>query len=252
MRKRGVVLFFLIMATLFKVGPVNASDGSEIRESTIYARSFESFLEFRTELINLLGESKARIWLFTDYLTDGEIASSLYLAKYRKIDVNIVLGRKRAGSYMSRLSFLKEQNISVFIKNDAFNYSYPSGILIDEKLFNINCPLDFMSMKKPYKIKLASDYETAVFMTAMSKIVKNSTEKRRDKSKKPNNKIISEKTGKNNLVEKNADPKPYNYDLSKTASKTAPEGAPKILPKVLKYEIKSSNKESRGITDSND
>src|SRR5262249_22068141 len=56
----------------------------------IRVSDFDSFGKLRLEVLNLIGQSKTRIWLTTDYLTDGEIVSALFVARYRKLDVKVL------------------------------------------------------------------------------------------------------------------------------------------------------------------
>ncbi|MBF0440662.1 MAG: hypothetical protein HQK54_02045 [Oligoflexales bacterium] len=228
-----------VLSVPFKASFCEATElQKEVKEEILFDKSFESFSEFRSEVINLFGDARTRIWILTDYLTDGEIASALYLAKYRKIDVKVLLGRRKVNDYMSRLSFLKGQNISVFLKPDSFEYSSPSGILIDEKLFRINCELNFMSLRKPFEIKLASAYETAAFNNGFQKAYDSSIDiKPRELPQAGHPK---QPAVENVFSGHSGDSRVYNYDVSKSALRKPPEGVPRSLPKVPKYELKSA------------
>src|SRR5688572_28404829 len=78
--------------------------------------SFTTFAELRAYMLDAISGASKRIWLTTDYLTDGEIVSALYVARYRKLDVQVLFGRAKANFYMSRLAYLKNQNIPVFLQ----------------------------------------------------------------------------------------------------------------------------------------
>jgi hypothetical protein len=104
--------------------------------------------------------------LTTDYLTDGEIVTALYVAQYRKIDVRVLLGRAKASSYMSRLSYLKNQNIQVYLRPDGFKPQTATTILSDDKLIEIDGELDFMSKYKKFNLTLAEPASAQAYATA--------------------------------------------------------------------------------------
>jgi hypothetical protein len=131
-----------------------------------HAQTFTSFSELRAEVLNLIGATSKRLWLTTDYLTDGEIVTALYVAQYRKIDVRVLLGRAKASSYMSRLSYLKNQNIQVFLRPDGFKPQTATTILSDDKLIEIDGELDFMSKYKRFNLTLAEPTSAQAYATA--------------------------------------------------------------------------------------
>ncbi|MBM4253326.1 MAG: hypothetical protein FJ146_15255 [Deltaproteobacteria bacterium] len=118
-------------------------------------QTYTSFSELRSEVLNIIGGTARRLWLTTEYLTDGEIVTALYVAQYRKVDVRILLGRAKASSYMSRLNYLKNQNIPVFLRPDNFKPKSVSTILSDDKLVEIDGELDFMSKYKKFNLTVA-------------------------------------------------------------------------------------------------
>jgi hypothetical protein len=131
-----------------------------------HTQTFTSFSELRAEVLNLIGATSKRLWLTTDYLTDGEIVTALYVAQYRKIDVRVLLGRAKASSYMSRLSYLKNQNIQVFLRPDGFKPQTATTILSDDKLIEIDGELDFMSKYKKFNLTLAEPTSAQAYATA--------------------------------------------------------------------------------------
>ena len=131
-----------------------------------HTQTFTSFSELRAEVLNVIGATSKRLWLTTDYLTDGEIVTALYVAQYRKIDVRVLLGRAKASSYMSRLSYLKNQNIQVFLRPDGFKPQTATTILSDDKLIEIDGELDFMSKYKKFNLTLAEPTVAQAYATA--------------------------------------------------------------------------------------
>src|SRR5690348_2584680 len=75
-------------------------------ETAPTTKRYETFSDLRADVLDLISAATQRLWLTTDYLTDGEIVSALYIAQYRKLDVKVLLGRAKANVYMSRLNYL--------------------------------------------------------------------------------------------------------------------------------------------------
>jgi hypothetical protein len=121
------LLVFLCLIPSWQVYGQEAAEVQEPKED-IRISDFDSFSKMRFEVLNLVGAAKTRIWLVTDYLTDGEVVSALFLARYRKLDVKVLLGKKKAYSYMSRLGYLRQQNIPVYIKPNNFPSGYPTQV----------------------------------------------------------------------------------------------------------------------------
>jgi hypothetical protein len=115
-------------------------------------RQLDSFAEVRTALLDAIAGATKRVWMATDYLTDGEIVSALYVAQYRKLDVQVLLGRARANHYMSRLSYLKNQNIPVYLKPDQTKFAQPTALLADDTLLTVDGDLNFLAKVRRYRV----------------------------------------------------------------------------------------------------
>lgn len=133
-------------------------------------RQFPNFYELRASVLDAIGSATERIWLVTDYLTDGETVSALYIAQYRKIDVRVLLGRARANHYMSRLNYLKNQNIPVYLKPDSFKI--PGGgataIIVDNSLVTVDGELDFLAKYKKFSLSYGTPSEAQTAMAAFA------------------------------------------------------------------------------------
>jgi hypothetical protein len=132
-------------------------------------KPFSSFADVRHELLSRMGEAKARIWMVTSFLTDGEIVSALYLAQYRKLQVGVLLGRQKANTYMSRLNYLKEQNIPVFLKPDEIKFGAPTAVLVDNRLFLVDSDLDFMDRRTHFVVTSAVPEDAEKFVETFLK-----------------------------------------------------------------------------------
>lgn len=140
----------LIITMAFSLGVhfglVRADTGQAIQDQTqnYKVADFSSYKQMKNSLLDIIGSAKNRVWLYTDYLTDGEIVTSLYIAKYRKIDVAVVLGPEKVYGYMSRINYLKSHKIPVFLYRGP-NDSKTSRVLVDTKLYRIDSDLNFLT-----------------------------------------------------------------------------------------------------------
>lgn len=154
---------FAVAAALILCAPIaTATPGQPLK-------SYDSFSGLRGDILDFISGATAKVWMHSDFLTDGEIVTSLFVAKYRKIDVKVLLGKKKSNAYMSRLNYLKNQNISVYLKPDSFKTEAVTAILCDNELIFIDGELDFMSRYKKFNVYRASAEETAAYVEAFAK-----------------------------------------------------------------------------------
>jgi hypothetical protein len=131
-------------------------------------KSYDSFSALRGDILDFISGATSKVWLHSDYLTDGEIVTSLFMAKYRKLDVKVLLGKRKSNAYMSRLNYLKNQNIPVFLKPENFKSSAISAVLSDNELVYIDGELDFMSRYKKFNVYRATEQEMLAFTAAFA------------------------------------------------------------------------------------
>ncbi len=132
---------------------------------------FASFSELKNSVVSKIGSASSRIWLVTDFLSDGDIVSSIHLAKYRKVDVQVLLGQKKANAYMSRLATLKNQDIPTYMKPVNLSPTGQTWMLIDEQLLIIDGDLDFMTRKRAFVMRNASSAQSQDFKVAFQAAV---------------------------------------------------------------------------------
>ena len=135
-------------------------------------QEFGDFSSLRTELLSKMGGASKRIWVVTDFLSDAEIVSSLFIAQYRKLDISVLLGKDRASHILSRLNYLKQVNISVSLRPKDFYAKYRSLILIDNQIFGLNAPLDYMSKSGRYSLELLTVEQAPDFENRFSEAAK--------------------------------------------------------------------------------
>lgn len=230
-------------------------------------KTVDSFADLRTQVLDAISGATKRIWVVSDYLTDGEIVSALYVAQYRKIDVQVLLGRARANMYMSRLNYLKNQNIPTYLKPDSFKPGAPSALLCDDKLLLIDGDLDFLAKVRKYKLTTGTPDEKDKFAAAYAEAAG---------VKLPANAhpvpLVGKASGKGRVYSGSGSvssggatlPVPTGYTGPQGTDATGaytysrspqpkPEGVPAKLPKGLKWEQAQKQKKSgtQGQSDDN-
>ena len=149
------IFWLIFLATMTR--PVGAN-----QQNAPASQNFPDFPTLRAEILNVIGAAKKQLWLSSDYLTDGEIVSALYIAKYRKLDVKVLLGKRMSRQYMSRLHYLKQQKIPVFIKPYNFPEKSATALLADENLILVNGNLNFLK-KRTFQLRYADEKARLAF-----------------------------------------------------------------------------------------
>lgn len=127
------------------------------------SKELDGFPAVRSEVLNLIGGATTRVRVVTDFLSDGEIVTGLYIAQYRKVNVQVLLGQARATNVLSRLNYLKAQNVPVWLRPRGFMSQYPTILLVDDKLYTLNADLDSMAKHRRFAITAVPDTEVAKF-----------------------------------------------------------------------------------------
>jgi hypothetical protein len=144
--------------------PISFAQKSEGSSGERSLQEFPDFPSLRTDVLAKFGSASKRIWLATDFLTDAEIVSSLFIAQYRKVNISVLLGKDRATNILSRLNYLKQVNIPVALRPKEFYAKHPTILLIDNQLYALSIPLDYMtrtsrSSLEPLGVELLQDFE---------------------------------------------------------------------------------------------
>lgn len=126
-------------------------------------KEFDGFPAVRAEVLNLVGGATTRVRVVTDFLSDGELVTGLYIAQYRKVNVQVLLGQARATNVLSRLNYLKAQNVPVWLRPRGFMPQHPTVLLIDDKLYTLNADLDSMAKHRRFILNLQPASEVAKF-----------------------------------------------------------------------------------------
>jgi hypothetical protein len=230
---------------------VLARPGFSATEESIYApqapvpvpgfnlKNTANFDELRHNVLELIGSGKKRIWLITDYLTDGDVVSALFLAKYRKVDVKVFLGRTKQNQYLSRLSYLKQQNIPVFTRPEH-GFIAPTLVFVDQKLYTINRDLNSLARIGQAQIAQASPADVKNFVSWFrdaleypeAAVVRPEIQVGRSRQRPTESRRTAPPADEAPVSRYNGETDgSYNYDRS-SLSRRAPEGVPTQLPRV--------------------
>lgn len=147
-----------------------AAASEQISQPVNVQTELEGFSALRHAILEAVAGSRQRVWLTSEYLTDGEIVTALYLAQYRKLDVKVLLGRSKAQTPLSRLSYLKQQKVPVWLRPDSFKPGAPTGLLVDDRLLLVDGELNSQATARIFTLtqapaKRAQQFATD-FMTA--------------------------------------------------------------------------------------
>jgi hypothetical protein len=164
--------FFWTLTLAFLTSPISFA-ANEAPNAAPAQNDFDSFSTLRSELLAKIGGSTKRVWIATDFLTDAEIVSSLYIAQYRKVNIQVLLGRDKATTILSRLNYLKQVNIPVALRPRGFYSKSSTMILVDDKLLAINSDLDYLTKTRKFTISEAPSESLSAFESAFSEAAKN-------------------------------------------------------------------------------
>ena len=229
-----IPLFILVICTtrLF---------GDDAQPSEVATKDANNYGIVRTEVLNSIGGAKKRIWISTNFLTDGEIVSALFLAKYRRIDTKIMVENSKVNHYMSRVSDLKRNNVPVFLMPARFAYAKNTYILADDKGYFINADLNHTQTRAAYTITSMSLKESAEFASSFEKALSGSgtvVVKPLPLVGKPGGRGRGH-AYRPSAVSRRPNDGSYNYDtMSAVGSYKIPQGVNKRLPKDTIYQKK--------------
>jgi hypothetical protein len=204
-----------------------------------YNKKFNSYRDLRAEVLNLMGRAKQKIWLSSNFFTDGEIVTALFLAKYRKIDIRVLVDEKKATHYMSRVYDLKKNNMTVALQPQAFAFKSGSHILIDEEIFHANADLNYMQSRNQFALTRLSSAQWTQFVDAFNKAEANSPKI----IVKPLPQVGREYRKQAKAIENFSSPSSsrtpsdvYHYGRKGLGKRKIPEGVVTKLPKATIYQ----------------
>ncbi len=183
-----------------------------------------NFDDLRHNILELIGSGRKRVWLLTDYLTDGEVATALFLAKYRNLDVKVYLGREQLSSSGSRLPYLRGQGVPTYLRPRT-GYTTPTLVFVDQRLYGITRDMNTLQRLGNAEIVQASPAEVKAFVSWLKEVMENpeiAYPRPIRSGRTPKEPFQGDSEGS------------YNYDR-KSNGRKAPEGVTRELPRIPKW-----------------
>jgi hypothetical protein len=161
-------LVFVCAAVVLSTAPsaLSANVDATTAPATPKIAEFSDFAGLRAELLSMIGAASRRVFVCTDFLTDADIVSSLYIAQYRKVNIKVLLGRDKASHMLSRLSYLQQVSIQTSLRPKDFYPASSTLLLIDDRLVTISINLDYLTRSKGLTITTQPIEDVAAFDTA--------------------------------------------------------------------------------------
>lgn len=193
---------------------------------SIAAESFDSYEGLGHRLMGLIGSSQKRVWIKTTYLTDQHLVTGLKLAKFRGVDIRVILDSKKARYYMSRYRDLLKDGISTKITKGK--WSNPTSILVDGKIYSLSIPLNSKVTTRFITMRPAPSSSIAMFERDFSSL-RRTKNVRRSSPKNSVSKPVRRSSTKGAKSKQSV----YTYTNKK---ETAPSGVQTKLPKKTKWQ----------------
>lgn len=223
----GLVLSLGIICPRLEASPAPAKIPAPLLPIASPGFNFKTaanFNDLRHNILELISKGKKRVWLLTDSLADGEIASALYSAKTKNQDVKVYLGRDQTSAAGSRLPYLRSQSIPAYLRPRT-TYTTPTLLFVDQRLYAFT--RDLNSAKSFYggEIIQASPAEVKAFVTWLKGVMVNpeiAYPRAFRGGRMPKEPFKGDSEGS------------YNYDR-KSGQRRAPEGVTRELPRIPKW-----------------
>ena len=133
MKRWGIVLMALM--------------GIAIMSTAMADRKFDNFEGLRDALLTEIGAAKRRVWLISEFVSDHDIALSLYIAKFRKLDVQVILGQERLAGFLSQHRYLASHQVPIKVMAGVYR---PTLLVCDNRVLRINSDLDLFNEQRSF------------------------------------------------------------------------------------------------------
>src|SRR5690606_1531319 len=115
--------------------------------STAHAASAKppSYKDIQAQITKAIAAENSRVWLYSEFLGDSDLAMILILAKFRGLDVRVVLNESFAGHYASQQLLLKRDGVLIATVRDTPSFLKPFGksmLVFEHKFITLPFLLD--------------------------------------------------------------------------------------------------------------
>lgn len=124
--------------------------GNKVYASTHHHKNYP---DLARHIQNLIGKGTTKIWLATRMLSDSAMSTSLYLSRYRGMQVAVLLSEKFKNHHLSQWAVLRKNNIPVAIVEDGYFKYWSSMIMVDGATWTSDIPLVRYYKSRVYELK---------------------------------------------------------------------------------------------------
>ncbi len=105
--------------------------------------TFPVYALFRDSFLDAVRRAKERVILVTWNVTDGDVATALYSAKLRGLQVKVMLDKLKSSTYSSRHNYLRENGVDVVLQTlRSRTFSWKSVVVIDGDVWEASAAFD--------------------------------------------------------------------------------------------------------------
>ena len=99
-----------------------------------YKRTFDTYQEYSQHLALLISRAGGAAWIATSRLNDGDITNSLFLSRYRQVQVAVLLASNSVKHFSSQFPWLQAHQIPVGLTKKNLFKTWPTFVIIDGSL----------------------------------------------------------------------------------------------------------------------
>ena len=129
--------------------PKNAVPSAKIKNTW----KFDNYISMQQFLLEIIKQSKHRIWLTSRFLSDSDFTLALYVARYRHIAIRVGLGEKLLHHPLSLYGELLDEKVPVQKLSLSPTSPSQSSIIVDNKAYSISTILHPLVKSETYEVK---------------------------------------------------------------------------------------------------
>lgn len=118
-----------------------------------YRRSFTSYEEYSQTLSQLISSAGEVVWIASAQIDDGDITNSLFLSRYRQVQVAVLLAAQSIKHFSSQFPWLQAHQIPVGLTKQNLFKTWSTFIIIDGSLLLASASLVPRTRKTQFLIR---------------------------------------------------------------------------------------------------
>lgn len=128
------------------------------------SKRYGDFSSLRRDILAMMAGAERRVWLISEFISDYDVSLALYVAKFRKLDVRVVLGRERLDTSLSQYRYLYRHRIPVKVVSGLRQTTI---LICDDRMFQLNSDLDFLTARKSFLFHAVAKPQIGKFAQVM-------------------------------------------------------------------------------------